>query len=393
MSYKKELIIFSYFLMGGSANLFRNLLGNIPSHSLNIKLILLKYDWKDQVAPLETDYAVNTVVISTKSADPYERYIQFKKNINNERGLIVCSDTGEFVALKFYKNLQKNICFICHEDSYIETAVKYENIIAVIIAHNYSVYLMLKLRLPNSNIHFIYHGVKVIEFNKTYNLTESLNLVFLARHTKVKGLYDLLAIDGILKNKNIVVNWTILGDGPERNNFILLAKDRLNFNFLIPKTNDEVIEVLKIQDILIHPSKSDGLPVAILEAMSVGCVPIVSQFNEGIKEVVVNDINGFVEKIDDIEGMANRIIYLHTNRHLLVSMSEANKLRVSQDFNIAVQAKKYFNIFEEYSMLPPRKIKTWNAAAYVYYRWSPLISKLSKYFPTPLVVYLKKYVT
>ena len=63
-----------------------------------------------------------------------------------------------------------------------------------------------------------------------------------------------------------------------------------NFRFAKPETNNEVLEALKQCDLFILPSRKDGLPVALLEAMSVGCVPLVSAFSEGIREVVTPGI-------------------------------------------------------------------------------------------------------
>jgi glycosyltransferase involved in cell wall biosynthesis len=389
MTNKPELIIFSYYLMGGSASLFRNLLTNSTNDYFNIKLINLKYDWTDQIPPLVDDFIKSSIILDAKMLDHYGRHLQFKGLFNEKAGLVVCSDTNELISLKFYKNLKKNICFICHDDVYIEATIKFANIITVIITHNYSIYTTLKSRLPNSDIYFMYHGVKAINFEKNLNLTEDLKLVFLARHTKSKGIYDLITIDDLLARKGIAVNWTILGDGPERAGFTQLVKDRSNFSFLTPKTNEQVIEVLKNRDILIHPSRSDGLPVAILEAMSAGCVPIVSKFNEGIKKVVVDDVNGFVEEIGDFESVANRIIFLHENRQLLHTMAEANKSRVLEDFNIEVQAKKYFNIFEKYNRYPLKKMQTWNLTAHIFYRFYPHLIKLYKFIPPAIASYLK----
>lgn len=355
--------------MGGSTNLIKNLLSNIYNDFFDLKLIVLKYDWKDQVPPLEENLVSDTITIDTKFRGHYQRYLQFKKHIKNEPGLIVCSDTGELTALKFFRGLKKSIYFICHDDAYIETSIKFASIITVIITHNYSIYLTLKNRLPDANIHFIYHGVKSIEFDKKINYHESLKLTFLGRHTKNKGIYDLPIIDTLLRNKNIDVEWTILGDGPERTDFINLVKDKQNFHFSMPKSNDEVLEVLKGQDLLIHPSRNDGLPVAILEAMSAGCVPIVSAFNEGIKKVVCDSTNGYVVKVGDNYGFAEKIEFINQNRSLLADMSENNISKIRSEFNIKIQANKYFDLFKEFELFPQKKITQWDIFSYCYYRF------------------------
>ena len=61
---------------------------------------------------------------------------------------------------------------------------------------------------------------------------------------------------------------------------------RNNFLFDTPTNTDGVLKHASNNDIFILPSRLDGLPVALLESMSVGLVPIISEFNPGIKKVV-----------------------------------------------------------------------------------------------------------
>ena len=153
----------------------------------------------------------------------------------------------------------------------------------------------------------------------------------MARHVKLKGIYDLPMINQGLLDKNIEVNWTILGDGEERENFINEVSGLSNFHFHIPKTDQEVIAVLKAQDIYILPSSHDGLPVSLLESMSVGCVPIVYNFSEGIKKVVTNDI-GYVIDLYDVTGIVDKISILNNDRKLLFELSKNCIQKVEKEF-------------------------------------------------------------
>jgi glycosyltransferase involved in cell wall biosynthesis len=57
----------------------------------------------------------------------------------------------------------------------------------------------------------------------------------------------------------------------------------------------EVEKYLAITDVFLFPSKKEGLPVCIVEALAMG-VPVVTLDERGNSDVVKNDFNGFLVK-------------------------------------------------------------------------------------------------
>ena len=200
------------------------------------------------------------------------------------------------------------------------------------------------------DIHFIQHGVKIQDNARVINYGRTLNLVFLARHVKLKGIYDLPKINQGLLDRNIHVNWMILGDGEESDNFKSEVSGLPNFTFKVPKTGEEVITVLKDMDIYILPSSHDGLPVSLLESMSVGCVPIVYNFSEGINKVITSDI-GYVVAIDDVDSVIDRISMLNEDRNMLFKLANNSIHKVKKEFNIQTQANMYFDLYKNFEIL------------------------------------------
>jgi glycosyltransferase involved in cell wall biosynthesis len=84
--------------------------------------------------------------------------------------------------------------------------------------------------------------------------------------------------------------------------------------------------------------------------MSVGCVPVISAFNEGIRKVVTEDI-GFVLPVEQLSLFAGAIEHLHNNRNELAQRKERAYKKVKEDFNAIVQSRKYFDLFSNYSKL------------------------------------------
>lgn len=78
-------------------------------------------------------------------------------------------------------------------------------------------------------------------------------------------------------------------------------------------TGNKKIECLNWADIFILPSYNEGLPIAILEAMSYGC-PIISTAVGGIPAIVKNGVNGYLINPGDIVEIQNSILSFIQNR-------------------------------------------------------------------------------
>lgn len=167
---------------------------------------------------------------------------------------------------------------------------------------------------------------------------------------KLKGIYDIPRIDDLLKEKGIDICWTIIGDGPEKLPFSRMVADRKNFLIHTPPDTKSVFELIQHCDLFLLPSSLDGTPVALLEAMSVGLVPIVYEFNPGIKNIVTEEI-GYIIQIGDIEKAAKIIEMLHFSRENLEQLSNSALKRVTEKYDIKDRAKEYYNLFINYKNL------------------------------------------
>lgn len=71
----------------------------------------------------------------------------------------------------------------------------------------------------------------------------------------------------------------------------------------------DVPEIMKCLDVFLLTSGWEGLPRVYLEALSCG-VPAVGTCVDGAAEVVIDGVNGFLKEPGDIEGLANRVLWL-----------------------------------------------------------------------------------
>lgn len=386
MSAKPELIVFSQYLLGGGASFHRNLLAHIPEEKFDLKVIYL-FPKTEAFAPtMEFVPRPRDVIFEYGDERLYDVAKRLSTHISDRAGAIVTNLGIELDSLDFFPRRRKTVYFVCHDAGFLDLAQKFHHIIDLFIAHNREIYETLRRMLPDrqQDMVFIPHGVAVQSHNREPNKMRLLRVAFLARHHVMKGILDLPEINRMLLNRGIHVEWLIMGDGPERPNFVAQTRNLANFSLVKPETNQGVLEQLKQCDIFILPSRKDGLPVALLESMSVGCVPLVSAFSDGIREVVSEDV-GYVVAVGDNEGFAERIAALDQNRDGLASKSVASMARIAGSYDVKSRAKQYFDLYANYAAhkKPPRSGRPWRPLRKAYYF---LVSKLA----APLLVRLKR---
>lgn len=347
---KPCLIVFSQDKMGGVQNYYYNLLSHLPLDDFQTKWIFLKDD-TDNDPKLPQRFNL-TKEITLDVQDEPSAFLTLAKKIKTlippGPGVILTNFGTELRALHLFRQRQKTIYFICHDELYLPAAKHFEFLVDVFIAHNYAFFEELRTMLPQrvNDIFYLPYGVAKTTLVRAVNLNQPLKIVIAARLQVLKGVYDLPQIDELLRMQSIIPRWTIIGDGPEKENLITITKSRGNFCFKTLANSDDVRAELSANDVFILPSRLDGLPVSLLEAMSVGCVPVISAFNNGIQRVVTNDL-GFVLPVGDNRAFAEKIAFLHHNRKALEEKSAKARMKIADEFDIDHRANDYLQLFRQ----------------------------------------------
>jgi len=107
----------------------------------------------------------------------------------------------------------------------------------------------------------------------------------------------------------------------------------------------DVRPILAYSDIFVLPSREEGMPRALMEAMSMS-LPAVATDVGGTNEVIKNGKNGFLADFGDTETFGNHIKKLVDNTNLrLQTATEARKCIV-EHFDISTIANQYVILFE-----------------------------------------------
>jgi glycosyltransferase involved in cell wall biosynthesis len=386
---RPELIAFSENVIGGIQTFYFNLLSSIHAGDFEVKWFLLDHSFENRAKSLGFPIK-NYKILYSNSIGRWRRAKQINRFVSNKEGLILANREYELDSLALFPPKNKTIFHIVHDDYYFQFAIKYSEIIDVYISHNTFIFEELCKLLPErvNDIYFIPYGIRLSPFQRQNNYTRKLQLAFIARFDTSKGIHELCKIDDILKDNNVLVDWVIIGDGPQKEAFLKDIKDRNNFKHLIAVDDLDIFKNIQNCDVFILPSELDGTPVSLLESMSVGLVPIIYEFNKGIKNVVTEKI-GYVVEIGNFSGIAEIIINLNTNRPLLEERSLCALDSVRRNYNRDDRSQEYFTLFKEYSL--HRKIKKYVPPLPNSILENPLIPQLFVNFYALMIRLLKKF--
>ncbi len=263
-------------------------------------------------------------------------------------GVVVASDWLELAWASAY-GTDNALFLILHGDYdyYYELAQKHDEIVDIFVTCSRSIYDKLLQLLPGrrQSIYYIPNGVPISERSRRQR-NGPLRLIYTGRlEGRQKRVFDLPLIDRALNARGTDVEWTIVGGGPDEGELKERWQSRPNVCWRGVLSNKETVELIVDHDVFVSPSQAEGLSVAVLEAMSVGLVPVVSDIQSGLPEIVVPGETGYRVPIGDVNGFAQAICKLAADRSLLESMSGAGRRLVSERFDVRHQAAQYQELF------------------------------------------------
>ncbi|MTW87996.1 glycosyltransferase [Virgibacillus dakarensis] len=173
------------------------------------------------------------------------------------------------------------------------------------------------INLPESYI----SSSKIFNANKKqFTIVHTANSI----NNDIKGHGELIKILKKLRDKQYNVKVIFIGDGNRRGYYEQMSRDLgvekyVTFTGLLSSAK-KVREILIKGDIFVFPTKAEGLPRVVIEAMAVG-LPVLSTPVNGIPELLEDE---FLFDPLDVDGFVSKLIYLFDNLPYLENMSKNN---------------------------------------------------------------------
>ena len=197
--------------------------------------------------------------------------------------------------------------------------------------------------IPNSR--------KILEiYNKIANIratnlkeTRAINICCVGRLTSQKDQKTLIAAVALLNNV-FDLEVTLVGDGEDKQRLIALAKD-LQVNMHITGFVSDVMPYLAMADIFVLPSTDEGLPGALIEAMS-GLVPCIGSDIPGTKELIKHNETGLIFPVGDHIILSERIKYLLQNSEEAERFSNTGFNYILENYDESIEVSLWFRLLE-----------------------------------------------
>ncbi len=143
------------------------------------------------------------------------------------------------------------------------------------------------------------------------------------------------------------VRLVLVGDGPERGALERLA-DALDMRARLTVTGwtDEPRTYLPSFDVVALPSRLEGLPLALLEAMLAGRAVVATDVGS-VSDAVVDGKTGLIVPVDAPEAMAAALRRLRNDAGLRIRLGAAARDLVSRRFTPRAMAAAYEKVYEE----------------------------------------------
>jgi glycosyltransferase involved in cell wall biosynthesis len=138
------------------------------------------------------------------------------------------------------------------------------------------------------------------------------------------------------------VSFIYAGDGPlsEKISQMISSNNRIKLLGWI----DGLTDLLSQMDIFFLPSRWEGAPRTVLEAMS-SSLPVVASNVDGTAELVNKSLSGYLLSPDDIEGYINKLEVLIKDKNMRIKMGKEGRNRAEKYFSYNNIIKKTINLY------------------------------------------------
>ncbi len=169
-------------------------------------------------------------------------------------------------------------------------------------------------------------------------------LVWVGRFDPVKGFEELIEAFAAVRAEQDA-QLLLVGEGAYRPSIErLIDHHRVRADVLLAGSRRDVPEVLAAADLFVFPSRTEGLPTALLEAMAAG-KPVVTTDVAGCRDVVVPNRTGLIVPPQSPGELARAIGALLIDKPLATGLAEAARAAVRKRFGKTAMVERYVEVY------------------------------------------------
>ncbi len=191
------------------------------------------------------------------------------------------------------------------------------------------------------------NGVNVSQFTVSNRDWLFPHILSVGRVVYQKG-FD-LAMRALSQLKDLEWTWTIAGDGPQMATLKAMAEEygvngRIHFAGWL--SSEQLKEQYSAANVFLFPSRHEGMPNAVLEAMASG-LPVIATRIAGNEELVVDGETGRLVPTEDVQSLQESLRPFLADAQMREQMGRAARQRVESSFSWNRVAEQYELILEK----------------------------------------------
>jgi len=208
--------------------------------------------------------------------------------------------------------------------------------------------------IPEDKIHFLVNAVDPAVFHPVDTeakqaMRQKLGLpvdspiaIFIGRLEQIKGVHDLLAA---WRDVPAPAHLVIVGTGSQEDTLKAYAAAHLSGRVTFTGKRDNIPEFLQATDTWVLPSYGEGLPVALLEAMSTG-IPVVTTPVGAIPEIITTDENGLLVESGDVPALTEALKRAIQDDETMRQIGAKARQTVIDGYSLDSVSNEYKTLFE-----------------------------------------------
>lgn len=349
---------------GGAERVISNLAASLDPSKYRAVVCLFRPGWLQERSQT---CGIPTYIIPTKGMTDWRWALRFRNLLKDERVNLIhahefdANVQGTFVASIFGIPLVATV----HGKHYFwekfrrRVAYRWVSRRATMVAVSEDLkrFIVEKVGVSPNNISVLYNGVDAPLSPGLADVEACRNEMALPVNDRVVGVvgnlypvkghqYLIDAMPAVLE-KCPNTSFVFAGRGQleaelkERVNRLGLAK-RVHFLGL----RQDIAQILALLDVFVLPSLSEGLSMAILEAMMAGR-PVIATHVGGNPEIVLDRETGFLVPPKDSQALAERLITLLTDRNQAARFAESGRRRAESQFSLYTMVGAYQSLYNE----------------------------------------------
>lgn len=219
------------------------------------------------------------------------------------------------------------------------------NVIPVALSEKIKKTIQEVYNIPEKDIPVVFNGIDLSKCNvkNSYAPKERFTIVHIGRFADVKNHELLLRTFAIFKAKHPEARLQLIGDGKLRENMVQLAQELgLSDSVEFAGAQNNVYPLLHEGDVFILPSKFEGMPVSLIEAMGTG-LPIIASKVGGVPDMLTDNENALLIE-PKMEELLNALEVLYADPMLRKQLGQG-ALKRSRDFSARAMAAGYEKIY------------------------------------------------